>query len=120
MHIEHLYFLGERLRRRERVAADEARKNKLAELQDLIHLEGELSEDSVVRALQTRFFNQKYFVSMIDIILRSLGFDIIFIYLYLNVECSVLFTNSYPSNPTSIIRLLTNNNCLGCKRETYG
>ena len=54
---------GERLRRRERVAADEARKNKLSELRDLIHLEGELTEDSVVRALQTRFFNQKYFVS---------------------------------------------------------
>ena len=51
------------MRRRERVAADEARKNKLAELKDLIHLEGELTEDSVVRALQTRFFNQKYFVS---------------------------------------------------------
>ena len=57
-------ILGERLRRRERVAADEARKNKLAELKDLIHLEGELTEDSVVRALQTRFFNQKYFVSV--------------------------------------------------------
>ena len=54
---------GERLRRRERVAADEARKNKLSELRDLIHLEGDLTEDSVVRALQTRFFNQKYFVS---------------------------------------------------------
>ena len=52
------------MRRRERVAADEARKNKLAELTDLIHLEGELTEDSVVRALQTRFFNQKYFVSI--------------------------------------------------------
>ena len=73
-----LIFLGERLRRRERVAADEARKNKLAELQDLIHLEGELSEDSVVRALQTRFFNQKYFVSMIDIMVPTLGVDIIF------------------------------------------
>ena len=78
LHIQHLYFLGERLRRRERVAADEARKNKLAELQDLIHLEGELSEDSVVRALQTRFFNQKYFVSMIDTMVRTLGFDNIF------------------------------------------
>ena len=78
LHIQHLYFLGERLRRRERVAADEARKNKLAELQDLIHLEGELSEDSVVRALQTRFFNQKYFVSMIDTMVWTLGFDIIF------------------------------------------
>ena len=78
LHIQHLYFLGERLRRRERVAADEARKNKLAELQDLIHLEGELSEDSVVRALQTRFFNQKYFVSMIDTMVVTLGFDSIF------------------------------------------
>ena len=81
LHFKYLYFKGERLRRRERVAADEARKNKLAELQDMIHLEGELSEDSVVRALQTRFFNQKYFVSMIDIILRSLGFDIILIFI---------------------------------------
>ena len=81
LYFKYFFFLGERLRRRERVAADEARKNKLAELQDLIHLEGELSEDSVVRALQTRFFNQKYFVSMINIILRSPGFDIIFIYI---------------------------------------
>ena len=56
-------FAGERLRRRERVAADEARKNKMAELTDLIHIEGDLTEDAVVRALQTRFFNQKYFVS---------------------------------------------------------
>ena len=30
---------------------------------DLIHLEDPIEEDSVVRALQARFFNQKYFVS---------------------------------------------------------
>ena len=29
---------------------------------DLIHLEDPIEEDSVVRALQARFFNQKYFV----------------------------------------------------------
>lgn len=45
-------------------AAEEARKStKLAEMQDLIHLERPLSEDSIMRALQARFFNQKYYVS---------------------------------------------------------
>ena len=33
---------------------------------DLIHLEDPIEEDSVVRALQARFFNQKYFVSTIE------------------------------------------------------
>jgi hypothetical protein len=35
----------------------------LAEVQDLIHLESPLTEDDVMRTLQARFFNQKYFVS---------------------------------------------------------
>jgi hypothetical protein len=54
----------ERLRRRVKLAADEAKKSKLADLRDLIHLEAPLTEDAVIRTLQARFFNQKYFVSL--------------------------------------------------------
>ena len=53
----------ERMRKRERNMAEESRKSKMAELQDLIHLEAPLSEDSIMRTLQARFFNQKYYVS---------------------------------------------------------
>ena len=52
---------------------------------DLIHLEDPIEEDSVVRALQARFFNQKYFVS--------------------TIEYSILFMNMYlglPDIPTHI------------------
>ena len=53
-----------RSRDRGLVSAEEARKStKLAEMQDLIHLERPLTEDSIMRALQARFFNQKYYVS---------------------------------------------------------
>ena len=55
----------ERMRKRERNMADEARKSRMAELQDLIHLEAPLSEDAIMRTLQARFFNQKYYVSTI-------------------------------------------------------
>lgn len=55
----------ERMRKREKDLADEAKKSKLADMQDLIHLDMPLSEDSVMRVLQSRFFNQKYFVSSI-------------------------------------------------------
>ena len=43
--------------------AEEAKKSKLAELQDLIHLEPPINEDLVLRALQSRFFSKKFFVS---------------------------------------------------------
>ena len=65
---------GDRLRRRERVSADEAaRKTALAaDVDDLIHLGSAMpdaiDEDSVVRALQARFFNQKYFVRITNLI----------------------------------------------------
>ena len=51
-------------RRRERgQPTDDAKKSKLGNLHDLIHLEPPLNEDAVIRALQARFFNQKYYVS---------------------------------------------------------
>jgi len=51
-------------RRRERAPpTDDAKKSKLGNLNDLIHLEPPLNEDAVIRALQARFFNQKYYVS---------------------------------------------------------
>ncbi len=51
-------------RRRERIpVADDLKKNNLGNLDDLIHLEPPLNEDTVIRALQARFFNQKYYVS---------------------------------------------------------
>lgn len=52
-----------RLAQREKLAAEEAKRSRLAEINDLIHLEPPLSEDAVIRTLQSRFFNQKYFVS---------------------------------------------------------
>lgn len=63
---------GDRLRRRERVNADEARKSALAEVADLIHLDEPINEDTVVRTLQSRFFNQKYFVSIIQNLLERI------------------------------------------------
>ena len=51
-------------RRRERVTpGDDVKRSKLVGLHDLIHLEPPLNEDAVIRALQARFFNQKYYVS---------------------------------------------------------
>ena len=44
--------------------AEEVRKSKLADVQDLIHLKPPLGEDQVLRTLQARFFNKKYFVSL--------------------------------------------------------
>ena len=38
---------------------------RLSEVRDLIHLETPLGEDAILRALQARFFNQKYYVSII-------------------------------------------------------
>jgi hypothetical protein len=54
----------DRGRRRERVTqTDDAKRSKLGSLNDLILLEPPLNEDAVIRALQARFFNQKYYVS---------------------------------------------------------
>ena len=59
--------LEERIKKREQQVAEEAKKSKLAELQDLIHLEQPINEDLVLRALQSRFFSRKFFVSSIFI-----------------------------------------------------
>lgn len=42
---------------------DEASNSKLANLDDLIRLEPPLTEEAIMRTLQARFYNQKYFVS---------------------------------------------------------
>ena len=44
-------------------ASSSVDRSKLAEVQDLIHLEPAIYEDDVMRTLQARFFHQKYFVS---------------------------------------------------------
>jgi hypothetical protein len=55
---------GQQQRRRERVAQlDDMKRGNLGGLNDLILLEPPLNEDAVIRALQARFFNQKYHVS---------------------------------------------------------
>ena len=50
------------------VKKEELGKSKLAEINDLIHLEvnsvSNLNEDLIIRTLQSRFFNKKYFVSI--------------------------------------------------------
>ena len=43
--------------------AEDVKKSKLADVQDLIHLQPPLSEDIVLRTLQARYFNKNYFVS---------------------------------------------------------
>ena len=43
---------------------EEAKKSKLAEINDLIHLESPITEDLVIRTLQARFVNQKFMVSL--------------------------------------------------------
>ncbi len=43
-----------------------SRTSRLTELHDLIHLDPPLSEDAILRTMQARFFNQKYFVSTIQ------------------------------------------------------
>ena len=59
-------------RQRERTVADEVLRNRLSEIQDLIHLEAPITEDSIMRTLQARFFNQKYFVSHLPILIPVL------------------------------------------------
>ena len=51
---------------------EEFGKSKLAEINDLIHLEvnggvSNLNEDLIIRTLQSRFFNQKHFVSIFNL-----------------------------------------------------
>ena len=36
------------------------KKSPLATINDLIHLQGPLTEDAVLKTLQARFYNQKY------------------------------------------------------------
>jgi hypothetical protein len=55
---------SERQRRREKTLAEEMRKSKLADMEDLIRLQGPLTEDAVLKTLQARFYNQKYQVSI--------------------------------------------------------
>ena len=45
--------------------AEEVKRSKLADVQDLIHLQPPLSEDLVLRTLQARYFNKNYFVSLL-------------------------------------------------------
>ena len=47
---------------------EEAKKSKLAEIDDLIHLESPITEDLVIRTLQARFVNQKFMVSFNTVI----------------------------------------------------
>ena len=51
---------SERQRRRERSAAEEMKRSRLAEVSDLTRLQGPLTEDAVVKTLQARFYNQQY------------------------------------------------------------
>ena len=70
--------------------AEEAKKSKLAELQDLIHLEPPINEDLVLRALQSRFFSKKFFVSTYsagNLVLPQLFLGFIF-----SDQCRTYFT----------------------------
>jgi len=51
---------SERQRRREKELAEEMKNSKLANIEDLIRLQGPLTEDAVVKTLQARFYNNKY------------------------------------------------------------
>lgn len=59
---------SERQRRRERALAEEMRNSKLAEIEDLIRLQGPLTEDAVLRTLQARFYSRKCQVSQIMLV----------------------------------------------------
>lgn len=50
---------AEKQRRREKALAEELKKSKLADIDDLIQLQGPLTEDAVLKTLQARFYNQK-------------------------------------------------------------
>ena len=51
---------AERQRRRERSLVEEMKNSSLAKIEDLINLQGPLTEDAVLKTLQARFYNQKY------------------------------------------------------------
>ena len=53
----------ERVARREKMVLEEAKKSRLADINDLIHLDSPITEDAVIRTLQSRYVNQKYVVS---------------------------------------------------------
>ena len=57
---------SERQRRRERSLKEEMKRSSLAEISDLIRLQGPLTEDAVVKTLQARFYNEKFQVSSSD------------------------------------------------------
>lgn len=42
-----------------------------ADVEDLIHLRGPLTEDAVVRALQARFYHNKFYVSALHLMIIS-------------------------------------------------
>ena len=42
------------------------KRSSLAEISDLIRLQGPLTEDAVVKTLQARFYNEKFQVSSSD------------------------------------------------------
>ena len=84
--------------------AEEAKKSKLAELQDLIHLEPPINEDLVLRALQSRFFSKKFFVSTYsagNLVLPQLRFGFFF---QTNVGPILLAVNSFNNvgNPLTL------------------
>ena len=53
----------ERVAIREKMVLEEAKKSRLADINDLIHLDSPITEDAVIRTLQSRYVNQKYVVS---------------------------------------------------------
>ena len=71
----------ERVARREKMVFEEAKKSRLADINDLIHLDSPITEDAVIRTLQSRYFNQKYVVS------TSLK--------YLDFSCQYFFQSDY-------------------------
>jgi hypothetical protein len=54
---------SERQRRREKALIEEIRRSRLADIDDLIRLQGPLTEDAVLKTLQARFYNKKFQVS---------------------------------------------------------
>ena len=72
-------------------------KSKLAEIDDLIHLEvnsvSNINEDLIIRTLQSRFFNQKYFVS---IFLKSV--------FYTRERIGKTFVRDQPNNPVFSVK----------------
>jgi dachs protein len=42
------------------VLIEEIRRSRLADIEDLIRLEGPLTEDAVLKTLQARFYNKKF------------------------------------------------------------